>query len=195
MKTRYVALLRGINVGGANLIPMAALRASFEWCALADVSTYIQSGNVIFSARGTERQIATRIGKALAAEFGYAGLVLLRSQSQMRDVIAKAPAGFGKAPDKYRYDVAFLDASLVASTALETIRRRDGVDEAAAGSGVIYFSRLISRASQSYLPKLASMPIYKQMTVRNWNTTTKLLSLMSAGLGAGLRQGRRKSGS
>lgn len=189
MSTRYVALLRGINVGGANLIPMAALRASFESCALADVSTYIQSGNVIFSASGTERRIAARIGKVLAAEFGYAGLVLLRSQGQMRDVIAKAPGGFGKALDKYRYDVAFLDASLVASAALETIRRREGVDEAAAGPGVMYFSRLISRASQSYLPKLASMPIYRQMTVRNWNTTTKLLALIDAGFGHGLGSG------
>jgi uncharacterized protein (DUF1697 family) len=195
VSTRYVALLRGINVGGANLIPMAALRASFESCALADVSTYIQSGNVIFSASGTEGQIAARIGKVLAAEFGYTGLVLLRSQAQMRDVIAKAPGGFGKRPDKYRYDVAFLDASLVASAAVETIRRREGVDEAAVGPGVIYFSRLISRASQSYLPKLASMPIYQQMTVRNWNTTTKLLALMDAGFGVGLRPGRRKSGS
>ena len=175
---RYVALLRGINVGGANLIPMAALRVSFESCALADVSTYIQSGNVIFSAKGTERQIATRIGKALATAFDYTGLVMLRTQAQMRAVVSKAPSRFGKSPDKYRYDVVFLDASLEASTALETIRTREGVDEASAGPGVIYFSRLISRASQSYLPKLVSMPIYKQMTVRNWNTTTKLLELM-----------------
>ena len=94
--TRYVALLRGINVGGANLIPMAALRTSFEACALADVSTYIQSGNVIFTGEGTNRQIVARIGKALAAEFGYAGLVLLRSQAQMQAVIAEAPARFGK---------------------------------------------------------------------------------------------------
>ena len=175
---RYVALLRGINVGGANLIPMAALRVSFESCALADVSTYIQSGNVIFSAKGTERQIATRIGKALATAFDYTGLVMLRTQAQMRAVVSKAPSRFGKSPDKYRYDVVFLDASLEASTALETIRTREGVDEASAGPGVIYFSRLISRASQSYLPKLVSMPIYKQMTVRNWNTTTKLLELV-----------------
>ena len=177
--TRYVALLRGINVGGANLIPMAGLRASFEGCAFSDVSTYIQSGSVIFGANGlSERQIATRIGKALAAEFGYNGLVMLRSHPQMRRVVANAPSRFGKSPDRYRYDVVFLDASLHAPDALETIRTRDGVDEATAGPGVIYFSRLISRASQSYLPKLASMPIYKQMTVRNWNTTTKLLSLM-----------------
>jgi len=178
VKTRYVALLRGINVGGANLIPMAALRTLFESCALADVSTYIQSGNVVFTATGPERQVALRIGKALAAEFGYTGLVLLRSRAQMQEVIAKAPARFGKAPDKYRYDVVFLETSLVAADALATIRTRDGVDEAAVGPGVIYFSRLISRASQSYLPKLASMPIYTQMTVRNWNTTTKLMSLM-----------------
>jgi|SRR6186713_257176 len=180
---RYVALLRGINVGGANLIPMAALRTSFEGCALADVCTYIQSGNVIFGASGiSERQIATRIGKALAADFGYTGLVMLRSRTQMREVVSKAPSRFGKSPDSYRYDVVFLDASLHAPAALEAIRTRDGVDEATAGPGVIYFSRLISRASQSYLAKLVSMPIYKQMTVRNWNTTTKLLSLMEGGV-------------
>ena len=180
---RYVALLRGINVGGANLIPMAALRTSFEGCALADVCTYIQSGNVIFGASGiSERQIATRIGKALAADFGYTGLVMLRSRTQMREVVLKAPSRFGKSPDSYRYDVVFLDASLHAPAALEAIRTRDGVDEATAGPGVIYFSRLISRASQSYLAKLVSMPIYKQMTVRNWNTTTKLLSLMEGGV-------------
>ena len=181
--TRYVALLRGINVGGANLIPMAALRTSFEACALADVSTYIQSGNVIFTGAGTNRQIVARIGKVLAAEFGYAGLVLLRSQAQMQAVIAEAPARFGKAPHRYRYDVVFLDASLAAAEVLESIRTREGVDEAAAGPGVVYFSRLISRASQSYLPRLASMPIYKQITVRNWNTTTKLLSLMDVEAG------------
>ena len=60
------------------------------------------------------------------------------------------------------------------------ISTREGVDTAAAGSSVIYFSRLIARASQSHLPKLVSMPAYKQLTIRNWNTTTKLLALMAA---------------
>ena len=55
-----------------------------------------------------------------------------------------------------------------------------GVDEAHAGPGVLYFSRLISKASQSRLSKIVSSPIYKSVTIRNWNTTTKLLRLMDA---------------
>jgi uncharacterized protein (DUF1697 family) len=55
------------------------------------------------------------------------------------------------------------------------------VDEVRAGSGVLYFSRLISKASQSRLPRVASMPIYKSMTIRNWRTTTTLLQMLTAG--------------
>ena len=74
--------------------------------------------------------------------------------------------------------MVFLQERLAATDAMTSVATREGVDEAHAGDGVIYFSRLISRASQSYLPRLVSKPVYKQMTVRNWNTTTKLLSLM-----------------
>ena len=69
---------------------------------------------------------------------------------------------------------------LVPRMVVTMISTREGVDTAAAGSSVIYFSRLIARASQSHLPKLVSMPVYQQLTIRNWNTTTKLLALMAA---------------
>jgi uncharacterized protein (DUF1697 family) len=55
---------------------------------------------------------------------------------------------------------------------------RPGVDEAHAGPGALYFSRVASKAAQSLLPRLVSMPIYKSMTIRNWNTTTALLRLL-----------------
>jgi uncharacterized protein (DUF1697 family) len=61
---------------------------------------------------------------------------------------------------------------------MKSVALRAGVDQAFTGSGVLYFSRLIRRATQSYLSRLASLPIYKQMTARNWNTTTRLLQLM-----------------
>ena len=57
---------------------------------------------------------------------------------------------------------------------------KEGVDRIWAGTGVVYFSRLTSRATQSRLSRVASMPIYKQMTIRNWNTTTKLAELVDA---------------
>jgi uncharacterized protein (DUF1697 family) len=181
-RERYVALLRGINVGGKNVIPMAALRAAFEAMGFTDVTTYIQSGNVLFTTRKSSAdsaRLARQIEKALSAELDYAGVVVVRSHPQMRDVLTKAPRGFGRAPDRYRYDVLFLQAPLSAADALASISTRQGVDAAHAGEGVIYFSRLISRVTQSHLPRIVSLPIYKQMTARNWNTTVRLVELMA----------------
>jgi uncharacterized protein (DUF1697 family) len=178
--TRYVALLRGINVGGKNLIGMPALKACFEAQGFADVVTYIQSGNVIFASKGSGPALAARIEAELSKAFNYGASVVLRSRQQLREVVNRAPAGFGAKPALYRYDVLFLKHPLAASEALESVVARVGVDEVFSGSGVLYFSRLIRKASQSYLNRLVSQPVYKRMTIRNWNTTTRLLEMMEA---------------
>lgn len=176
----YVALLRGINVGGKNIIRMAELRSCFEAEGFRDVVTYIQSGNVIFRARGsTPGALTNRIEGMLASAFDYRAKVVLRSREQMEAVIAGAPAGFGSQPDRHRYDTIFLRDTLTAEDAMREVLVRPGVDEAWTGESVLYFSRLISQASRSYLSRLVSMPVYQEMTIRNWNTTTRLLRLMS----------------
>ncbi len=176
----YVALLRGINVGGKNLIKMPALKACFETGGFEDVTTYIQSGNVIFrSARSASAAMTRRIEEMLTATFGhYTASVVLRTRAQMRAVVNGAPKGFGSEPAEYRYNVIFLKEPVTARAALKAVPTREGVDAAHAGTGVLYFSNLMSRASQSRLSKLVSLPIYQSMTIRNWNTTTKLLAMM-----------------
>ncbi|MDE2845432.1 MAG: DUF1697 domain-containing protein [Gemmatimonadota bacterium] len=175
----YLALLRGINVGGKNIIKMADLRSCFESEGFHDVATYIQSGNVIFRTPSTGlRTLTKRIEEMLATEFDYEASVVMRARKQMRGVVSDAPAGFGERPETYRYDVIFLKAPLTATAAMEGVPTRPGVDEAWAGSGVLYFSRRIDQASRSYLSRLASMPVYQRVTVRNWNSTTRLLELM-----------------
>ncbi|HEX2030487.1 MAG TPA: DUF1697 domain-containing protein [Actinomycetota bacterium] len=174
-----VALLRGINVGGRNLIRMPALKACFEAGGFQDVATYIQSGNVLFRAAGSgSATLARRIEEMLGAAFDYRATVVVRSQAQMRAVVEGAPDGFGADPATYRYDVIFLKDPLTAKAALKTVPRREEVDDVAAGRGVLYFSRLISRAAQSHLSRVVSMPIYQSMTIRNWNTTTTLLRML-----------------
>ena len=175
----YVALLRGINVGGKNVIKMTALKECFERQGFTDVATYIQSGNVVFSsgAKG-DAALTRRIEEALAAAFAYQARVMVRSQKELARIVERAPAGFGTQPAKYRYDVIFLEASVTAAAAMKSVLTRDGVDQAYAGTGVLYFSRLIAKAAQSQLSRIASMPVYKSMTIRNWNTTTVLLRLM-----------------
>jgi uncharacterized protein (DUF1697 family) len=178
---RYIALLRGINVGGNNIIKMTALKACFEKQGFADVVTYIQSGNVLFTASASgAAKLAVAIEAALAAAFNYKASIVLRSEAEMRAIVAGAPAGFGTRPDKYRYDVIFLRAPLTPAAALEDIPMKPGVDQAHAGPGVLYFSRVIAKATSSRLGKVAAMPMYKNMTIRNWNTSTKLLLMLDA---------------
>jgi uncharacterized protein (DUF1697 family) len=177
----YVALLRGINVGGKNLIRMPELKACFEAAGFEDVATYIQSGNVLFAApRAGGASLAARVDEALEATFGLPLVVVVRSRAQMRAVVRDAPAGFGEDPAAYRYDVIFLKEPLAAAAAAKVVSTKPEVDEVHPGKGVLYFSRLASRASQSHLSRVVSMPIYQRMTIRNWNTTTAILRLMDA---------------
>jgi uncharacterized protein (DUF1697 family) len=179
--TGYVALLRGINVGGKNLIPMPALKSCFEAQGFADVATYIQSGNVLFSSDARRAELEARIESVLTRTFGYEASVVLRSRQELRRVVEKAPAGFGARPAHYRYDVLFLKDPRSAREVLAIVPARPGVDQVSAGSGVLYFSRLVRKATESHMPRIVSMPVYKRMTIRNWNTTTKLLELASSG--------------
>lgn len=176
---QYLALLRGINVGGNNLIKMTALKTCFEELGLQDVHTYIQSGNVLFSAAGSDQaKLTKQIEEALSSMFNYESRVVVRSLKQMKAVVAGAPKGFGSDPATYRYDAIFLKEPLTAAQAMKSVRTKEGVDQAFAGKGVLYFSRLISKATQSQLTRIIGMPIYQSMTIRNWNTTTKLLNMM-----------------
>lgn len=176
--TKYVALLRGINVGGKNIIKMADLRACLAAVGFEDVATYIQSGNVLFATKRKRTELVRAIEEALSDRFAYEASVVLRSQAEMRAVIGKAPDGFGVEPKSFRYDVLFLRPSLGATRALAEISLKDGVDTADPGPGVLYFRRLIAKASQSRLTRIVGTPIYQQMTIRNWNTTTKLAEMM-----------------
>ena len=177
--TVYVALLRGINVGGSNLIRMADLKACFEAQGFHDAATYIQSGNVVFSTGGAAHDALTRkIEQALSKTFAYESRVVVRSLAEMRAIVRRAPKGFGAQPDTYRYDVIFLKQPLTADEAMKSVTAKPGVDRASAGEGVLYFSRLTSRATQSHLTRIIGTPAYKSMTIRNWNTTAKLLELM-----------------
>jgi len=186
--TTHVALLRGINVGGKNPIMMPALKDAFEADGFGNVRTYIQSGNVLFEGPGKGgTALANRIETMLETTFGLPLVVVVRSRPQMRAIVDRAPEGFGSDASMYRYNVIFLKEPLTAREAINSVSTKDGVDEAHVGPGVLYFSHLIGRASQSHLSRIVSLPVYKDMTIRNWNTTTKLLDLLEAEPGACVR--------
>jgi len=188
--SRYVALIRGINVGGKNLIKMAALKACFEDQGFQDVVTYIQSGNALFTSSAAGRtELSRQIEDALESTFGYRPVVVLRTRKQMQQIVERAPRGFGGDAAKFRYDVIFLKEPLTASAALKRVQSvltNPDVDRAYSGVGVLYFSRLVSKAAQSRLSRIVSLPIYGSITIRNWATTTKLLELAQGSLSTSL---------
>jgi len=177
-RATYVALLRGINVGGKNTVRMADLRAAFEDAGHEAVSTYIQSGNVLFESDGPPAALEGDIETMLEGAFGLSLVVVVRSHRQLRSVVTRAPDGFGTAPEAHHCDVIFLKAPLTSRQALRAVDLRDGVDQAWPGAGVLYFSRLSERLSQSRMSRIASTPQYQNMTIRNWRTATRLLSLL-----------------
>lgn len=180
--TQYLALLRGINVGGNNMIKMTDLKACFESSKLQNVTTYIQSGNVVFETAETDQaKLVRKIETALSKTFTpYKARIVLCSHAKLRQIVREAPKGFGKQPQEYRYDVIFLRPALSANEAIKSVPTNPAVDEAIAGPDVLYFSRLIARATQSRLARIAALPVYQELTIRNWNSTTKLLALMDA---------------
>jgi uncharacterized protein (DUF1697 family) len=178
---QYVALLRGINVGGKNLIKMTELKDCFERLGFQNVRTYIQSGNVLFYAAESDQvMLAEQIEGALSKAFDYHLRVVVRSEKEMKAIVAHAPKDFGRDPSTYRYNVIFLKEPLTSADAMQSVTTKEGVDQAYAGEGVLYFLNLISKATQSRLSRIISNPIYQSMTIRNWNTTTKLLNMMEA---------------
>jgi uncharacterized protein (DUF1697 family) len=179
--TQYVALLRGINVGGKNLIKMADLKVCFEKHGFSEPATFIQSGNVLFGSSETNQtKLTSEIEKVLSKTFGYSSRVVLRSLKEMRATVAKAPKGFGSDPKTYRYYVYFLKEPLTGDEAIKNLVLKEGVDEVFAGHGVYYSTQLVSKLTQSRLNRVAGLPMYQNLTIRNWNTTTKLLALMEA---------------
>jgi uncharacterized protein (DUF1697 family) len=180
--TQYLALLRGINVGGANMIRMAALKTCFEASKLKKVATYIQSGNVLFEAAESDSaKLVKKIEDTLSKTFSpYKGRIVLCSHAELKRIVQKAPKGFGSQPQKYRYDVLFLKEPLSVADAMKSVTTKAGVDSVSTGPDVLYFSRLAAKASQSQLTRIISLPVYQNMTIRNWNTTSKLLALMDA---------------
>jgi uncharacterized protein (DUF1697 family) len=176
-----VALLRGINVGGRNSVGMADLRDAFETAGYQSVSTYIQSGNVLFATDASRGSLEDEVEAMLERRLGIPLVVVVRSHSQLRGVVDKAPDGFGARPGTYHSDVLFLKAPLTSRSAMRVVELREGVDRAWPGRGVVYFARLSARRTQSRMSRIAVTPEYQRMTIRSWATTTKLVGLLDRG--------------
>lgn len=176
----YLILLRGINVGGKNKVPMSDLKKCLTELGFSNVSTYIASGNAILKSTKSAKAIQAEIEAALPKHFKLDTeliKVLVLSRQQLQAVIDKKPAGFGDEPEQYHSDAIFL-IDIASSEAMAVFKPREGVDQVWEGDGVIYSQRLSAQRSKSRLGQIVGTAPYQSMTIRSWNTTTKLLELL-----------------
>jgi uncharacterized protein (DUF1697 family) len=176
----YVILLRGINVGGKNKVPMAALKQCLETLGFSNVLTYIASGNVLLQSKKSASEVKDAIEDVLPKTFKLDSeliKVLVLSHKQLKAIIDSRPKGFGDDPATYYSDAIFLMDVDIAE-ALAVFNPREGVDKIWPGVGVVYSQRLGAKRVKSRLSKIVGTPVYKSMTIRSWSTTTKLLQLI-----------------
>ena len=181
--TKYLILLRGINVGGKNKVPMAPLRELLEELGYSNVSTHIASGNVILSSGREPGGITRQIEGALPRRFRLdSELIAVRvmTHAELRAVVDNRPQGFGEQPGTYHSDAIFL-IGIDATTAMEVFDPHPEVDRVWPGDGVIYSQRLSAQRTRSRLNKAITTPLYKSMTIRSWSTTLALLKRMDEG--------------
>lgn len=175
MAERWVALLRGINLGARNRVAMADLRRVFEAAGCTDVATYIQSGNVVFSSRVRDhRALGRKLERAIADELGVETRVVVRTGDELREVIDANPFG----ADTSQTHVAFL-AEKPAAAAIRALEAEDVAPDELEVAGHDVFLRFPNgvqgaRLSGALLERRLGVP----GTVRNWRTVERLATLL-----------------
>lgn len=177
---QYVALLRGINVGGKSLIKMAALKECLDAAGFEDVRTYIQSGNVLFKSSETnEDKLAEKIRATIKNTFSLDVPTVVISHARFKGIIKNFPKNWGENKE-WKYNTLFLipPYDLPAIIEMMGVLKPD-IEALAQGDGVLYQGVELKMFGRSTTGKLAANPSYKFMTIRNLNTTRKLLELMN----------------
>jgi uncharacterized protein (DUF1697 family) len=176
---RYIALLRGINVGGKTLIKMADLKACVEELGLDDVSTYIASGNVLFESG--ERDVArleTKIERAIEQRFKLPVKVVVLDRAAYARIVKAIPKSWvGDA--SVRANVAFVRRGTDGREVVRELQPDPAVEEVKAIDGAILWATKRNALNRSVMRKLIGGAAYKEMTVRNLNTTLKLQELLA----------------
>jgi uncharacterized protein (DUF1697 family) len=174
----YVALLRGINVGGNNMIKMSALKAGFERLGFTDVSTYINSGNVLFRTKDTEpRKVEKTIERMLVGEFRLPCKVVIRSAAEMAALVKKLPKDW-TGDKEWRYNVIFLRHAIDSKDVVAQFKPKPDIEKVIYVPGTLLWSARFKDVTRTAMVKIASHKLFQDMTVRNLNTTKKLHELM-----------------
>jgi uncharacterized protein (DUF1697 family) len=175
---KYVALLRGINVGGNNIIKMEDLRITFEKAGYTNVATFIQSGNVVFDSTSLDKeQITTHIESILSKTFHYSSRVVLRSKKEIYTTLHGVPRDWNSEKDLRCY-ILFVKEPLTANDVASDVELHEGIDFLSVGAGVLYMSTKMEGLTKSKFSKLIGKKVYKEVTTRNYKSARMIFELM-----------------
>jgi len=178
---RHVALLRGINVGGKNIIPMASLVKTFERLRFQSVKTFIASGNVLFgAAKQNLRTLEERIEMELEKDFDYDATVVVKSQPELGVIMKGIANAWPKPSAAQRYYVVFLRHAIDNKKLLDQFEPRAGIETLTYVPGALLWAAKAGEGGKSAVArKMLAKSIYREITMRNLNTTQKLAELMT----------------
>lgn len=177
---KYVALLRGINVGGNNKVPMPVLKELFQDLGYKNVTTYINSGNVLFSANEQPCSvISDAVELAMKHTFGFEVKVLIKTESQFSDIYTALSDDWVN-DNLVKTDVMFLWEGTNALDEFKAITLNPQVDVLLFVNGAVIWNIQREHVAKSGIRKLIGSPMYKQMTVRNSNTVRALKSILDS---------------
>jgi len=175
---RHVVLLRGINLGSRNRIAMPALRTALEGAGFDEVETYVQSGNVVLASRASAKEVARKVERLIADEFGLDVAVVVRTRSALAKVVERNPLA-DVATNPKRYQVSFLDGKPTAAV-LRKLEDAAAPEERFVHAGSEIYAWHPEGVARSKLwALLAGRGLGVTATARNWTTVTKLLELAS----------------
>lgn len=176
----YIALLRGINVGGKNKVDMKRLKQTFEEVGMNDVLTYINTGNIIFSANDrTKAELAPILEEAIHTDFQLQIKVIVRSMEDIKQIINAIPDTWQN-DQNMKSDVLFLWDEIDNESVLNKLVIKPQIDRVKYVPGAILWSVDKKDVTKSGLTKIIGTTLYKQVTVRNVNTARKIYELMQA---------------
>ena len=169
----YIALLRGINVGNSIKINMKELKTLFEQCGFSNVSTYINSGNVIFKSNDKKNSITENIEKALHITSGNEVKVLVKTKSEVVEIANSIP-GDWQNNDDLKTDVAYLFESIDNENIINELPIKKEYIQVIYVKGALIWNVRREDYNKSHLNKIISHKAYKDMTIRNVNTARYL---------------------
>ncbi|WP_353079651.1 DUF1697 domain-containing protein [Flavobacterium sp.] len=178
---KYLALLRGINVSGHNMIKMDALKKMLENMGFQNVETYIQSGNIFFdSEEENAASVGFKIKQEISKVFGYDVPVIMVSKTDLELCFKNNPYLKEKECDIKKLYVAFISIELTAAAINDLKISNFKPDEAAIDSNRIYIKYAIGAGKTNLDQKYIEKKLNVVATIRNWNTVTKLLEMYNS---------------